>query len=87
MGPTFTPPSDGALVLTLSSETDLGMYVRTSCMTRAPRSRVWTRSATAARRSSTFVVDGGVPLFIFVDTYFSTDAGPYALNLAFTPAR
>ncbi|WP_437500238.1 hypothetical protein [Sorangium sp. So ce1099] len=32
-------------------------------------------------------VDGGVPLFIFVDTFFSTDAGPYTLHLAFTPAR
>ena len=32
-------------------------------------------------------VDGGAPLFIFVDTYSAADAGRYTLHLAFTPAR
>lgn len=31
-------------------------------------------------------VEGGVPLFIFVETFRRRDIGPYTLNLSFTPS-
>ncbi|WP_438004157.1 DUF4215 domain-containing protein [Sorangium sp. So ce321] len=84
---TFTPPSDGTLLLTLSSETDLEMCVRTSCMDSGSQVACMDEVGDSGEEELDVRVDGGVPLFIFVDTYFSTDAGPYTLNLAFTPAR
>ncbi|MGK3986948.1 hypothetical protein WME99_28170 [Sorangium sp. So ce136] len=84
---TFTPPSDGTLFLTLSSETDLGMYVRTSCVDSGSQVACMDNVGDDGEEELDVRVDGGVPLFIFVDTVYSTDAGPYTLNLAFTPAR
>ncbi|XXT15998.1 DUF4215 domain-containing protein [Sorangium sp. So ce429] len=84
---TFTPPSDGTLLLTLSSETDLGMYVRTSCVDSGSQVACMDEVGDNGEEELDVHVDGGVPLFIFVDTYSSTGAGPYTLNLAFTPAR
>ncbi|XYH94147.1 hypothetical protein ACMHYB_40800 [Sorangium sp. So ce1128] len=84
---TFTPPSDGRLWLALSSDTDLGMYVRTSCADAGSQLECVDNYGAGHEEALHVDVDGGVPLFIFVDTYFSTDPGPYMLNLAFTPAR
>ncbi|WP_437827419.1 DUF4215 domain-containing protein [Sorangium sp. So ce1153] len=83
---TFTPPSDGTLLLRLSSDTDLGMYVRTSCVDDDSQVECMDNVGDDSEEVLEIDVDGGVPLFIFVDTYFVTDAGPYTLNLAFTPA-
>jgi cysteine-rich repeat protein len=81
----FTPPSDGTLRLALSSATDQGFYVRTGC--RGPE-RACIEAAIAGDDERTDIaVDGGVPLFIFVEAYRSRDTGPYTLNLSFMPAR
>ncbi|WP_437730842.1 DUF4215 domain-containing protein [Sorangium sp. So ce1335] len=82
----FTPPSDGRLIVTLSSETDLGLYARTSCADKDSQLACADSYSGGRNETLSLDVDGGAPLFIFVDTYRTTDAGPYTLNLAFTPA-
>ncbi|WP_437285073.1 DUF4215 domain-containing protein [Sorangium sp. So ce406] len=84
---TYMPPSDGTLTLALSSATDLGLYVRTSCADADSQIRCEDSAAAGRVERLELDVDGGAPLFIFVDTYSVADAGRYTLNLAFTPAR
>ncbi|KYF84148.1 hypothetical protein BE11_38695, partial [Sorangium cellulosum] len=85
---TYTPPSDGTLTLALTSATDLGLYVRTSCADEDSQIRCEDSQAGGTRPETIALdVDGGAPLFIFVDTYSAADAGRYTLHLAFTPAR
>ncbi|WP_437275395.1 DUF4215 domain-containing protein [Sorangium sp. So ce375] len=81
----FTPPSDGTLRLVLSSATDQGFYVRTGCM--GPQLACIEGAIAGDDERTDIAVDGGVPLFIFVEAYRSRDAGPYTLNLSFMPAR
>ncbi|WP_437969720.1 hypothetical protein WMF04_10700 [Sorangium sp. So ce260] len=82
----FTPPADGTLTLVLSSSTDQALFVRSSCL--------WASSELACEDSGgagddeTLVLDvvGGVPLFLFVDGFWSPDdAGPYTLDVSFAP--
>ncbi|WP_437586321.1 DUF4215 domain-containing protein [Sorangium sp. So ce1000] len=81
----FTPPSAGTLRLVLSSATDQGFYVRAGCTGRQ-LTCVDEQSGGKDERKD-IAVDGGVPLFIFVEAYSARDAGPYTLRLSFTPAR
>ncbi|WP_437792108.1 DUF4215 domain-containing protein [Sorangium sp. So ce693] len=81
----FTPPSAGGLRLVLSSATDQGFYVRTGCTGR--QLTCIEEQIEGHDERTDIAVDGGVPLFIFVEPYRSRDAGPYTLNLSFTPAR
>ncbi|WP_437710226.1 DUF4215 domain-containing protein [Sorangium sp. So ce448] len=82
----FTPPSDGTLTLTLSAETDLGIYLRESCADFG--SELACVDADGRGHDETLVIDvtGGEPLFVIVDTYTSLNGGPYTLTVAFTPA-
>ncbi|WP_438032073.1 DUF4215 domain-containing protein [Sorangium sp. So ce204] len=80
-----TPPSAGSLRVVLSSETDQGFYVRAGC---TGRQLACIEEQIKGHDERTDIpVDGGVPLFIFVEPYNAQDAGPYTLNLSFTPAR
>ncbi|XXX73387.1 myxococcus cysteine-rich repeat containing protein [Sorangium sp. So ce134] len=81
---TFTPPSDGTLRLLLSSATDQGFYVRTGCSGTQLACVDDVIGGEIERRS--IAVEGGVPLFIFVEAYLRPYVGPYTLNLTFTPS-
>ncbi|WP_437477955.1 DUF4215 domain-containing protein [Sorangium sp. So ce1014] len=80
----FTPPSAGRLRLVLSSETDQGMYVRTRCT--GPELACVDAELGGRDETLSVSVQGGVPLLIFVDTDSVRSAGPYTLNLSFTPS-
>ncbi|KYF59716.1 hypothetical protein BE08_18050 [Sorangium cellulosum] len=81
----YTPPSNGRLRLVLSSATDLGLYVRADCADAESQLACEDRVIGGRDETVALDVEGGAPLFIFVDTYGARDAGPYTLNLAFTP--
>ncbi|WP_437911901.1 DUF4215 domain-containing protein [Sorangium sp. So ce302] len=83
---TFTPPSDGTLTLTLSAETDLGIYLRESCADFGSELACVDEEGRGHDETLVIEVTGGEPLFVIVDTYTSINSGPYTLTVAFTPA-
>ncbi|WP_437925253.1 DUF4215 domain-containing protein [Sorangium sp. So ce291] len=82
----FTPPSDGTLTLTLSAETDLGIYVRESCADFGSELACVDAGGRGDDEALVIDVTGGEPLFVIVDTYLPINRGPYTLTVAFTPA-
>jgi cysteine-rich repeat protein len=78
----FIPLASGTLTLTLASDADLGVYVRTDCESAA--STVDCRDLEIAGTVETLEVPvtAATPVFIFVDGFTATDAGPYTLTLA-----
>ncbi|XXY15147.1 DUF4215 domain-containing protein [Sorangium sp. So ce216] len=82
----FTPPSAGTLTLTLSAETDLGLYLRDSCADSGSELACVDDEGRGDDETLEVDVTGGAPLFVIVDTYRPFDSGPYTLTVAFTPA-
>jgi hypothetical protein len=75
----FTPANDGDLSLTLASDTDQGMYVRTTCGD--PNSEIaCTDEFLSTDESLVVAVSGGVPLFIFVDAFEDGTEGLFLLT-------
>ncbi|WP_437959109.1 hypothetical protein WME76_05340 [Sorangium sp. So ce119] len=82
----FTPPADGTLTLVLSSATDQALYVRSSCLDTTTELACVDRQSGGVDERLVLDVTGGVPLFIFVDGFWSlADAGPYTLDVSFEP--
>jgi cysteine-rich repeat protein len=90
----FTPAQAGTLVLVLTSSTDLGLYVRTTCATDTSEIACASTSPAGASESLSFAVQAGVPLTVLVDggedifpPFPSEDAndGPFTLSLFQTP--
>ncbi|WP_437561415.1 DUF4215 domain-containing protein [Sorangium sp. So ce542] len=82
----FTPPSGGTLTLTLSTEADLGFYVRGSCADSGSEIECADDGGRGDDETLAIDVTGGEPLFVVVDTYMPIGGGPYTLTVAFTPA-
>jgi hypothetical protein len=75
----FTPPNDGTLSLTLTSDTDQGIYVRTVCGD--PNSEIACADEfISADETIAVAVSGGAPLFIFVDAFEDGAEGLYILT-------
>lgn len=81
----FTPPSDGVLGFTLQSAADLGIYVRSTCDDPMSEIACVDQSGGGMDEAFAIVVDGNVPLTIFVDGYTPMDLGPYTLLTDFIP--
>jgi hypothetical protein len=79
------PGETGTLTLTLSSATDQGLYIRTTCGDGATELSCTDAFNGGTDEVLTQPVEGGVPLTIVVDGYsFGGQAGPYVLNVAYT---
>ncbi|XXX79805.1 hypothetical protein WMF30_13630 [Sorangium sp. So ce134] len=82
----FTPPADGTLTLVMSSATDQALYVRSSCLWASSELACVDAEGAGVDETLELEVTGGVPLFIFVDGFWSqADAGPYTLDVSFAP--
>ncbi|WP_437488713.1 hypothetical protein WME75_09300 [Sorangium sp. So ce1014] len=82
----FTPPGDGTLTLVLSSDTDQALFVRSSCLWASSELACEDREGGGEDETLVLDVTGGVPLFLFVDGFWSQDdAGPYTLDVSFAP--
>jgi cysteine-rich repeat protein len=85
----FTPGiagETGQLDLVLSSMTDQGVYVRTSCADSMSEIECIDGVAGGTDEKLRVTVVGGVPLTIFVDGYQPGEEGAFGLSAAFTPA-
>lgn len=86
----FTPGSagqTGTVTVVLSSATDQGFYVRPLCNDPLSELTCIDAELGGTDETSTFPVNGGDPLSIFVDGFFSqAEAGPFTLSATFTPA-
>ncbi len=78
---TYTPATDGYLVVNLASATDQGVHVRTTCTDTT--SQVACVDAQVGGTDEHFAVDVtmGTPLTIIVDGFADTEAGPFTLSL------
>jgi cysteine-rich repeat protein len=84
----FTPAADANLVLTLVSDTDLGVYVRTTCVDDttvigcADEAFPGEPGGNETTENTTIAVTGGVPLTLFVDAFDAASNGPFTLTIA-----
>jgi hypothetical protein len=81
---TYLPLADGAVVLTLASATDQGIYVRTECG--VPQSEAGCVDAAAGGDLENLVlpVEADMPLTVVVDGFQSAaESGPYTLDATF----
>ncbi len=82
---TYTPGSlddIGFLLLTLSSTSDQGMYVRTTCSDATSEIACADRGPGGTNEVLSLPAAGGVPVTIVVDGFESSaQAGPYSLNI------
>lgn len=84
----FTPPSNGTLTLDLTDDfggNDQVLYVRTVCGDRLSEIACADDLLGGQGEILETAVNGGTPLFIFVDGFFLNDEGPYTLSLLFEP--
>jgi len=81
---TFSPPSDGALTVTLSSTKNQGVYVRTACTD--PVSELGCLDDAPAGMDETLVVpvQASGAVTIFVDASMPAESGAFSLDTAFT---
>lgn len=79
---TVVPPASGTLTLTLSSEWDSGVYVRTSCGD--PLSELGCADAQGGGPDEVLsvAVTAGVTYWVFVDGYTADQYGPFSLTVA-----
>jgi hypothetical protein len=77
---TYSPPSSGALLVTLQSATDQGVYVRGACVD--PASEMGCLDDQPAGKDEVLVVpvEAGVGVTIFVDAAKPSESGPFTLQ-------
>jgi hypothetical protein len=73
------PPTDGTLVLSLTSEWDGGLYVRTTCDDPASELVCTDSLGDNATEVLQVAVTAGTPYYVYVDGYTSESYGPYDL--------
>ncbi len=84
----FTPALSGTLTLVMTSATDQGLYVRSTCADAGTEIGCANFAPAGASEALSLHVSAGVPLAIIVDsTTFSgpSEAGPYTLFVALNP--
>jgi cysteine-rich repeat protein len=80
----FEPPGTGQLYATVTSDADLGVYVRDTCASEAAELGCIDFDFGDGVSETVMVdVQAGVGVTIFVDGFAAGEAGPYTLDLAF----
>jgi hypothetical protein len=74
------PGADGTLVLSLASEWDGGVYVRTTCDDPATELACTDQLGDNATEVLQLPVSGGTTYYVYVDGYTSDSYGPYELT-------
>lgn len=82
----YEPPVAGALMLTLQSATDQGLYVRTTCEDPAAESGCLDDSPGGLEELLIVPVEANVPVTVFVDPADPAQAGPFTLNTSLEPS-
>ncbi|MRG96247.1 hypothetical protein [Polyangium spumosum] len=82
----YVPPSDGALLVTLQSATNQGVYVRESCEDPASELGCLDDQPGGAEEVLVVPVDAGTSLTIFVDGSKPAEAGAFTLQTALEPS-
>ena len=75
-----TPPSDGTLVLTLGSDWDSGLHVRTTCDDQGTEVGCVDAQGGGTDEVLSIGVTGGTTYYVFVDAYQSDQYGPFSLT-------
>jgi len=83
---TYDPPISGALMLTLQSATDQGLYVRASCADPDTEIRCLDEEPGGRDELLIFPVQINVPVSIFIDAADPAQAGPFKLLTALEPS-
>jgi hypothetical protein len=78
-----TPPADGTLVLSIFSEWDAGLYVRTACEDAATEQSCVDQGGNNATEVLRLGVTAGTTYFVYVDGYTTESFGPFDLTTAF----
>lgn len=83
---TYVPASAGALLVTLQSATNQGVYVRKSCM--EPMTEIGCLDDQPGGKSEVLVVPvaSGAEVTLFVDAAKPTDSGPFTLETMLEPS-
>ena len=79
---TFTPPANGTLTTLMHSLGEMVIYVRTDCDNQATELSCADAEGPNGTEFLETFVQGGVPLFIFVDGHFG-EFSPFALEVSF----
>ncbi len=83
---TYAPPSAGALLVTLQSATNQGVYVRGECADPATELGCLDDQPGGADEALVVPVPGGGAVTIFVDAATPADSGPFTLLTSFEPS-
>jgi hypothetical protein len=80
----FTPAQGGTLTLTLTSDVDMGIHVRTSCADAATQIGCAddNPAGVGVVETLTVPVTQGTTVWIFADGYIDRLGGPFTLNVA-----
>jgi cysteine-rich repeat protein len=81
----LVPPSGGTLSLVLSSQTDQGLSVRSTCLDESTELGCADMQVAGVDETLDVMVTGGVPVFIFVEADDLSEEGPYTLTVSLTP--
>jgi hypothetical protein len=82
----FTAPGDGLLHVQLSSDSDQGVYVRSTCSDAATEMACVDATAGGDPENVFLPVGSGSAMTVFVDGYLNPlEAGPYTLDLTLIP--
>ncbi|NUQ76220.1 MAG: pre-peptidase C-terminal domain-containing protein [Polyangiaceae bacterium] len=83
----FTPPATGELKLSLSSTTNHGLYLRSTCDDKATEVSCVNSAVGGAPETLSIALMADVPVYVFVDgSAGPMDAGAFDLASTFTPA-
>jgi len=77
----FTPATTGNRTITLTSATDQGFYVRSTCNTGASELVCEDAVAGGTNEVATVAVTAGVPIFIVVDGFQPGEEGPFTIRV------
>ena len=77
---TFVPAMDGTLHLNLSSQADMGVYVRTSCLDRKTELGCADVNVGGTDETLDVPVKSGVAVTVFVDGYRPAEVGAFTLT-------
>ena len=82
----LTTVNCGIVVTTMARVATRASKTRTTCADAATEIGCVDNAPGGSQEQLSLVVQGGVPLDIFVDGFQASGAGPYTLDVAFTPA-